>query len=312
MQSHEPPRRFISRVRWREYVRVLYPGLRLSRSKTDLCDRCVKIDTELQNSDITPERRSFLEAEKKMHVDDAVKQRKVWANFISDYVGGVDPNLHLAAEAFPLLMEVENDNSADLLRSAHELEEESSSENSLPADGPNLHESEFANGVVSSANAGGIDAHEDGDSKVDLISMPLVSLQAEDYGGSIALPHFGFRRPSSDYFNSNLMCYNFVLADITGKVNNVYLYDERDQGKGADALCSLRLRYHLGKLSQYKEAGVTPHLNMTLLDNCVGQNKSQKVMKFACLLSVLFYDTVALLYFLPGHTHMLPDRCGAA
>ena len=31
-------------------------------------------------------------------------------------------------------------------------------------------------------------------------------------------------------------------------------------------------------------------------------------MKFACLLSILFYETVALLFFLPGHTHMLPDR----
>ena len=77
MQSHEPPRRFLSRGRWREYVRVLYPGLRLSRTKTDLCDRCVKIEIELQNSDITEERRSFLEAEKKLHVDDAIKQRKV-------------------------------------------------------------------------------------------------------------------------------------------------------------------------------------------------------------------------------------------
>ena len=114
--------------------------------------------------------------------------------------------------------------------------------------------------------------------------MPLVSLQAEDYGGSIALPHFGFRRPSSDYFNSNLMCYNFVLADITGKVNNVYLYDERDQGKGAAALCSRRLRYHLGKLVQYEDAGVIPHLNMTFLDNCVGQNKSQNWICIKCSL----------------------------
>ena len=47
---------------------------------------------------------------------------------------------------------------------------------------------------------------------------------------------------------------------------------------------------------------------MTLLDNCVGQNKSQVVMKFYCMLSILFYETVALMYFIPGHTHMLPDR----
>ncbi len=216
--------------------------------------------------------------------------------------------MHLAAEAFPLLMEDEEEYNAELLQSAQELKGESSSENSLPAIRPILNDSESANSAVSCAYAGEIDAHEGGDSKSNHTTMPLVSLQAEDYGGSIALPHFGFRRPSSDYFNSNLMCYNFIMSDITGKVNNVYLYDERHQGKGADALCSLRLRYHLKKLVQYEEAGVTPQLNMTLLDNCVGQNKSQKVMKFACLLSVLFYDTVALLYFLPGHTHMLPDR----
>ena len=70
----------------------------------------------------------------------------------------------------------------------------------------------------------------------------LVQIQAEDYGGGIALPHYGYRRPSADYFNSNLMTYNFVIADISSGENNVFFYDERGQGKGADALCSLRIR----------------------------------------------------------------------
>ena len=83
-----------------------------------------------------------------------------------------------------------------------------------------------------------------------------VSLQAEDYGGGLALPHYGFRRPSADYFNSNLMSYNFVVADITGDINNVFSYDERDQGKGADALCSMRMRYHLRKMQQYWEVSM--------------------------------------------------------
>ena len=41
--------------------------------------------------------------------------------------------------------------------------------------------------------------------------LSCVQIQAEDYGGGIALPHFGYRRPSADYFNSNLMTYNFVI-----------------------------------------------------------------------------------------------------
>lgn len=80
------------------------------------------------------------------------------------------------------------------------------------------------------------------DTEAEELSSELVQLQAEDYGGGIALPHYGYRRPSVDYFNSNLMTYNFVIADITTGQNNVFFYDERGQGKGADALCSLRLR----------------------------------------------------------------------
>ena len=104
------------------------------------------------------------------------------------------------------------------------------------------------------------------------------------------------------------MTYNVVMADITGSVNNVYLYDERHRGKGADALCSLRIRYHLRKLEYYSKIGKRPKLCMSLLDNCVGQNKSQIVMMFASLLSLLFYETVVFMYFIPGHTHMHPDR----
>ena len=143
---------------------------------------------------------------------------------------------------------------------------------------------------------------------VDELKDTLVILQAEDYGGGIALPHYGYRKPSADYFNSNLMTYNFVIADITIGENSVLLYDERHQGKGGDALCSLRLRYHLRKWQSYSTRKQIPKLCMILLDNCVGQNKSQVVLKFMCLLSILFYDTVALMFFMPGHTHMVADR----
>ena len=32
-----------------------------------------------------------------------------------------------------------------------------------------------------------------------------VSVQIEDYGGGFGFPHYGVRRPSSDYYNSNLI-----------------------------------------------------------------------------------------------------------
>jgi len=45
-----------------------------------------------------------------------------------------------------------------------------------------------------------------------------------------------------------------------------------------------------------------------VLDNCVGQNKSQIVMMFFCFLSVTLYDKVVAHYPVSGHSHMPPDK----
>ena len=168
-------------------MRALFPGLRLSRSKVDLCDRCLKIDIELKTPGLPQQRKDFLEQEKLLHLDEAISQRRVWANFVKDYVGRVDPNLELPKHAFPLMLDDEVELNMD----------DSSSQAGRAEGGP-------VNGVV--------------EGKENEI-LSTVQLQAEDYGGGIALPHYGFRRPSCDYFNSNLMTYNFVVSDITSGEN---------------------------------------------------------------------------------------------
>ncbi|KAI3648372.1 hypothetical protein MP228_006226 [Amoeboaphelidium protococcarum] len=132
-----------------------------------------------------------------------------------------------------------------------------------------------------------------------------VMILAEDFGGSLTLPHYGKERPQVDYFNSNLILNNFVVSNITSGQNLITFYDERAQGKDGNAMCSLRLSYHLGEMQSNKE------VLLCVLDNCVGQNKSQVTMRFAALLSVLFYKKVALLYLQPGHSHMMADRAVA-
>ncbi len=47
---------------------------------------------------------------------------------------------------------------------------------------------------------------------------------------------------------------------------------------------------------------------LLILDNCVGQNKSKVVFMFYAMLSLLFYDKVALLFLIPGHSHNQADR----
>jgi hypothetical protein len=141
---------------------------------------------------------------------------------------------------------------------------------------------------------------------------PRVHLVAEDYGGNVAFPHYGSKKPSKAYYTSNLSMCQFLVCSLSEGINHVFVYDERAMGKDCDALCSLRFLYHFRR---YLEARASDSLNsqpkilFLTLDNCVGQNKSQAVMMFFCFLSLFFYtEKVVVLFLRSGHSHMPPDR----
>ena len=118
-------------------------------------------------------------------------------------------------------------------------------------------------------------------------ASPTIQVQIEEFGRSFAMPHYGHSRPSADYLHSNIMVSNFVVADITSDCGDVIFYDERAQWKDVDALCSLRFMYHVNKFKAFRQRVQTPpKILVVLLDNCVGQNKSQVVMQFFALLSI--------------------------
>ena len=109
---------------------------------------------------------------------------------------------------------------------------------------------------------------------LETLQVETIRLQCEDFGGSIAFPFYGFSRPSIDYYQSNLIIHSFVVSDINSGINHIVFYDERGQDKGADAVCSLRLKYHLEKVI----SGNCPDIDVGVYDSCVGQNKSQTVL----------------------------------
>ena len=47
---------------------------------------------------------------------------------------------------------------------------------------------------------------------------------------------------------------------------------------------------------------------ISIRDNCVAQNKSNATLKFEAFLSMIFYKLVLIIYLIPGHSHILPDR----
>ena len=79
------------------------------------------------------------------------------------------------------------------------------------------------------------------DKEKDSTILSEIQIQIEDFGGSFAMPHYGHSRPSTDYFNSNLLVQNFVVVDITSGIHKVIIYDEQAQGKDADVLCRFSL-----------------------------------------------------------------------
>ena len=139
-----------------------------------------------------------------------------------------------------------------------------------------------------------------------------VLLEMQDFGGNLTLPHFGSKRPSIDYYTSNLLLHMFVISDVSHATNHVILYDERGMGKGVDALCSLRWFHYHTMIQKYIADGKIlqfPKVLIVVMDNCVGQNKSKAIMNFFAMLSIVFpFQRVMLLFLVSGHSHMNPDR----
>jgi hypothetical protein len=101
-------------------------------------------------------------------------------------------------------------------------------------------------------------------------TTPTIQIQIEDFDGNFTMPRYGHLRPSADYFNSNLMVSNFVVVELTNDNANMLFYDERMQGKDADALCSLQFTYHSNKFKTMLECKqAMPKILVVILNNCV-------------------------------------------
>ena len=119
------------------------------------------------------------------------------------------------------------------------------------------------------------------------------AVQIKKFSDSLTMSQYGYRRLSEDYFSSNLIVQNFVIGDLTTHIYSIFFYDEPGQGKDANAVCRHRILYHLQKSN-------SEDLLLSMHDNCIGQNKSNTVKKFAAMLSLVFLN--------PGHSHMIADR----
>jgi hypothetical protein len=87
-------------------------------------------------------------------------------------------------------------------------------------------------------------AHDAGD--IDMTSTtaaPTIHIQIEDIDGSFAMPHYEHSWPLLDYFNSNLMVSNFVVADLTSDSVDMFFYDKRTHG--CECGCAVQLAVYV-------------------------------------------------------------------
>ena len=132
--------RVLSVERWRQYIVYFYPGVRLSRSKEDVCDACMRIELQLCDESLTPEARAALELQKRTHLEASKGWRRAMGDFVKQFVSREAP-----AQILPALI----------------VEEEL---------------------LVAAMDALVID------------EPPILQVTAEDFGGSLTMPHYGFRR----------------------------------------------------------------------------------------------------------------------
>ena len=152
---------------------------------------------------------------------------------------------------------------------------------------------------------------DDIDEQVQSGAPTYFSLACEDYGGGFALPWYGKKRPGSDYFLSNWTVNQFYISDMVQGLNHVFMYDETPAGKGADAVCSMRMYHFIQDQKNRKAQGIDGknQVRMSVRDRCVGQNNSQATSKFQMASALIFGFFQIVLYMVSGHSH---NQCDIA
>ncbi|KAF1786774.1 hypothetical protein GQ600_23739 [Phytophthora cactorum] len=84
-------RRIMEYSRWLQYVHQYFAGVRLPHSKKDLCDACVRMETSLLNPSLSESDRAELVAEKSLHLNADINQRRAMSTFVKQYAAKIAP-----------------------------------------------------------------------------------------------------------------------------------------------------------------------------------------------------------------------------
>ena len=87
--AREKPR--LSRSSFIRTVKFLMPTLRLGRTKTDVCNACFSLDLQIMNPETSEVLREELKEAKKVHLEDAIIQRRAINKLVKSVKADVAP-----------------------------------------------------------------------------------------------------------------------------------------------------------------------------------------------------------------------------
>ena len=279
-------------------VKFLMPTLHLGRTKTDVCNSCFSLDLQIKNPETSEALRNELKEAKKVHLDEAIQTRRAinkLVKSVKEEVAPDDPPFLEEPIYVPLCVKDPFDRLnrpfvIDVVEGTIGNPEEVGEGE---GDNENYVEDDEENQVASMRE------ENDNDKRSLRVSI-------QDYGAGIPLPHYGASQPNHDYYASNLTLNNMNFVDCGTGICHIYYYDERTAGKDGNCVSSIRWR----EIQQYvrENRDSPPRAECKVLDNCVGQNKSNTTHKFSMLLSLLIFpEGVKDIYFKVGHSHNQSD-----
>ena len=292
----------LSLVTFRRIVKLIIPTLHLGRTKTDACNACFSLELQIKDPETSEALKLELKAAKEIHLEDAINQRRIISAIVKSVQKEVAPNDPIFKEE-PIFIPSYFKDPFDRLNRPWVVDyqegivgagDDDYAHNSNIDPIYDLEEVEDVEQTAMEIEQNDSENNDDSEAIVEAPRKLRVSVQ--DYGSGIALPHYGACQPNHDYYASNLTLNNMNYVDCATGNCNIFYYDERQAGKDGNCVSSLRLANTRQYIMENKEG--IPTAECKVLDNCVGQNKSNTTHKFSMLASLLlFKDGVTDIYF---------------
>ena len=118
-----------------------------------------------------------------------------------------------------------------------------------------------------------------------------------DFMMNMDMPYFGGDQPGETYYYTPMTVNTLGIVDCNGEKDHLhgYIYDEGEGNKGGCVVASLIMK-HLrdrGLLDGTKRKKLS-----IIMDNCVGQNKNNYVLRLApYLIRKGYFSTVQIVFF---------------